>query len=98
MNNARFEVVQSPIARKYTFFLDKVEGKVYQYVTNLRGGTSWEEMMVYPKDAVTYTEPTYQIFIGGMMAADIFLINTKTGRTWKLVQDEDNKIFWEEFY
>ena len=100
MNNARFEVIQSPIARKYTFFLDKVEGKVYQLVQTRKGGDAWEEMTIYPKDNLTYTEPTYQIFIGGFAAADMFLINTKTGRTWVLVKENgnDDKTFWEEFY
>lgn len=100
MDNARFEVIQSPIARKYTFFLDKVEGKIYQLVQTRTGGDSWEEMTIYPKDILTYTEPTYQIFIGGFAAADMFLINTKTGRTWVLVKEngDDNKTFWEEFY
>ncbi len=100
MNNARFEVIQSPIARRYTFFLDKVEGKVYQLVQTRTGGDSWEEMTVYPKDNNTYTEPAYQIFIGGFAAADMFLINTKTGRTWVLVKEDDDgdKTFWEEFF
>ena len=100
MDNARFEVIQSPIARRYTFFLDKVEGKVYQLVQTPIGGDSWEEMTIYPKDNLTYTEPTYQIFIGSFAAADMFLINTKTGRTWVLVKEngDDNKTLWEEFY
>lgn len=100
MNNARFEVIQSSIARKFTFFLDKVEGKVYQLVQTRTGGDSWEEMTIYPKDNITYTEPTYQIFIGGFAAADMFLINTKTGRTWVLVKEDNDgdKTFWEEFF
>lgn len=100
MNNARFEVIQSPIARRYTFFLDKVDGKVYQLVQTQTGGDSWQEMTVYPKDNQTYTEPTYQIFIGGFAAADMFLINTKTGRTWLLVKEngDDDNTLWEEFY
>jgi len=100
MDNARFEVIQSPIARRYTFFLDKVEGKVYQLVQAPTGGDSWEEMTIYPKDNLTYTEPTYQIFIGSFAIADMFLINTKTGRTWVLVKEngDDNKTLWEEFY
>ena len=100
MNNARFEIIQSPIARKYTFFLDKIEGKVYQLVQTRTGGDSWQEMRVYPKDTQTYTEPTYQIFIGSFAAADMFLINTKTGRTWVLVKEngDEDQTFWEEFY
>lgn len=100
MDNARFEVIQNPIARRYTFFLDKVEGKVYQLVQTPTGGDSWEEMTIYPKDNLTYTEPTYQIFIGSFAIADMFLINTKTGRTWVLVKEngDDNKTLWEEFY
>lgn len=100
MNNARFEVIQSPIARRYTFFLDKVEGKVYQLVQTTTGGDSWQEMTVFPKDNQTYTEPTYQLFIGGFAVADMFLVNTKTGRTWVLVKKngDENQTFWEEFY
>ena len=98
MDNARFEVIQNTIVRKYTFYLDKVEGKVYQLVKTRTGGYSWEEMTIYPKDTQTYTEPTYQIYMGGIAAADSFLINTKTGRTWCLVQSNDDSILWEEFY
>ena len=98
MNNARFEVIQNPNVRKYTFYLDKVEGKVYQLVQSYGGRTKWEEMTVYPKDTQTYTEPTYQIYISGLMTSDTFLINTKTGRTWMLVQGRDDEILWEEFY
>ncbi|MCR5658699.1 MAG: hypothetical protein K6G25_05185 [Bacteroidales bacterium] len=98
MNNARFEMVQSPIMRKLTFYLDKVEGKVYQLVSTRTGGFSWEEMRIYPKDTTTYTEPTYQIYMGGIAAADTFLINTKTGRTWVLVKTSDDSTYWEEFY
>lgn len=98
MNNARFEVIQNPKVRKYTFYLDKVEGKVYQLVQSYGGRTKWEEMTVYPKDTQTYTEPTYQIYISGLMTSDTFLINTKTGRTWMLVQGRDDEILWEEFY
>lgn len=98
MNNALFEVIQNPKVRKYTFYLDKVEGKVYQLVQGYGGRTKWEEMTVYPKDTQTYTEPTYQIYISGLMTSDTFLINTKTGRTWMLVQGRDDEILWEEFY
>ena len=98
MNNARFEVIQNPKVRKYTFFLDKVEGKVYQMVQSYGGRTKWQEMEVYPKDTQTYTESTYQIYISGLMTSDTFLINTKTGRTWMLVKGKDDEILWEEFY
>lgn len=100
MNNARFEVIQSPIARRYTFFLDKVEGKVFQLVHSTASGFSWQEMTVYPKDNQTYTEPTYQLFIGGFAVSDMFLVNTKTGRTWVLVKEngDENQALWEEFY
>ncbi len=101
MNNARFEVIQNPNARKYTFYLDKVEGNVFLLVQTKSGGFAWEQMDVYPKDNTKYTEPTYQIFIGGIAAADTFLINTnlintKNGRIWNLVQGSNDKILWEE--
>ena len=96
MNNARFEVIQNPNARKYTFYLDKVEGDVFLLVQTKSGGFAWEQMDVYPKDKTQYTEPTYQIFIGGFAAADTFLINTKNGRIWNLVQGSNDNILWEE--
>lgn len=96
MNNARFEVIQNPNIRKYTFCLDKVEGNVFLLVQTKSGGFAWEQMDVYPKDNTKYTEPTYQIFIGGIAAADTFLINTKNGRIWNLVQGSNDKILWEE--
>lgn len=97
MNNARFEVIQNPNIRKYTFYLDKNEGNVYQLVKTRSGGFAWEIMDIYPNNSNTkYTESTYQIFIGGIAAADTFLIDTKTGRIWNLVQRPDESIVWEE--
>ena len=96
MNDARFEVIQNPNIRKYTFCLDKVEGNVFLLVQTSKGGITWEQMDVYPKDTTKYTEPTYHIFIGGIAASDTFLINTKNGRIWNLVQGSNDKILWEE--
>ena len=72
MNKARFEVIQSPIARRYTFLLDKVEGKVFQLVQTRTGGDSWEEMTVYPKDNINYIEPTYQILLEVLLLPTCF--------------------------
>lgn len=96
MNDARFEVIQNPNIRKYTFCLDKVEGNVFLLVQTKSGSSTWQQMDVYPKDDTKYTEPTYQIFISGLVAADTFLINTKTGRIWMLVQGSNDNILWEE--
>lgn len=97
MNNARFEVIQNPNIRRYTFYLDKNEGNVYQLVKTRSGGFAWEIMDIYPNKSNTkYTESTYQIFIGGIAAADTFLIDTKTGRIWNLIQRPDESIVWEE--
>ncbi len=97
MNDARFEVIQSPIIRKYTFYLDKCEGKVYQLVTTNSGGYAWELMNIYSYESnVEYTEPTYQIFLSGIVVADSYLVDTKTGRIWILVRREDDTILWEE--
>ena len=96
MNDARFEVIQNPNVRKYTFCLDKINGDVYLLVETKNGNNTWQLMDVYPKDKDRYTEPTYQIFISGLVSADTFLINTKTGRIWLLVQGPNDTISWEE--
>ena len=98
MDGTRFEVIQNPQVRRYTFFLDKYEGKVYQLAKTSTDGVTWEEMEVYPRDTQEYTTQTYQIYISGLVAADTYLINTKPGRTWVLVQKHDKSVYWEEFY
>ena len=83
--DARFEVVSSPLAAKWTFRLDRVTGHVGQLVTTNSGDATWEEMPVLGLPPVqTNGRPRFQIFNSGLAARWTFLIDTLTGRTWQL--------------
>ena len=96
--DSRYEIVQSPLAVRWTFRLDKFTGEVAQIVETSSGGLAWEAM---PRSAHTAAdtrrpnEPNYQLFISGAAARLTFLVNVNTGATWQLLEDTDNKIvFW----
>ena len=44
--DARFEIIQSQLAAKWTFRLDRYTGRVHQLVKTSDGGTAWETMLV----------------------------------------------------
>jgi hypothetical protein len=95
--NARFEVVGSPIAAKWTFRLDRATGHVAQLVSTPSGGTTWEEMLVLKLPTVPQPgKPRFQIFSSGLAAKWTFLIDTATGNTWQMVQNGDSTL-WEPF-
>lgn len=94
--NGRYEIIQSELARRQTFRLDKKTGSVFLLVTTKSGKDAWEEMEVIGKYVDdTSAEINYQIFIGGTAASDCFLINIYSGKTWQLFRDTDTKtLFW----
>lgn len=95
----RWEIVQSPILRKCTIKLDKYTGKTYQLVTTSNDNVTWEEILWIGDAASNRKENriNYQIFMGGIMARDCFLINIHTGETWILnvVDTSSERIVWE---
>lgn len=104
--NARFEVVQSELAARWTFRLDRFTGHVAQLVETEDAGDAWEEMTVIglpPLDMPTRAR--FQIFTSGLAAKHTFLIDNDTGRTWVVVSSTgknadgtDYKIdLWEPF-
>lgn len=95
MNSARYEIVQNPIARKYTFKLDKYTGNISQMVKMSDDEVGWESMLIISQDTVKYDEPVYQIVMGGYSVADTFLLNTKTGEVWQLVKGLFSEI-WQK--
>lgn len=93
----RYELVQSEIARRYFFKLDKFTGDVYQLVVKRNGDKTWEKMMVVGLSIDTIKENTinFQIFMGGTAISDCFMINIHTGSTYLLYKDPDTDIlFW----
>lgn len=97
-DSARYEIIQSPIKRAHTFKLDKFTGCIWQIVETKAGNLKWDYMYVENRldllgdDTLSY--PRFQIFLSGMVAADAYLLDTKTGNIWKLVRDENEGLWW----
>lgn len=93
--NGLFEIIQSPLVRKYTIKLDKETGTTWQMVKDGHNNICWERL--YRESAIIDRQIpgkiNYQIFMGGLAAADMFMINTNSGEIWQLCQGRDG-IFW----
>jgi len=96
INGGRFEIVQSDIARRQTFKIDKYTGKVYVYVKT-RDETkpfTWEKVYwigdIYEKPE-NPNQINYQLFLGGKAISDCILINIYTGKTWLLFTDSETE-------
>lgn len=88
----RYEIVQSELAAKWTFRLDRYTGDVSQLVTTSDGSDAWEFMIIIGKPNITPPyKPRFQIFTSGLAARHTFLIDNDTGRTWVLssIKDKD---------
>jgi hypothetical protein len=84
--NARYEIVQSEIAAKWTFRLDRYTGHIAQLVNTKTNGTTWEDMEVIElKPTLTPTRARFQIFTSGIAARHTFMMDTDTGESWVLV-------------
>jgi hypothetical protein len=81
---ARFEIIQSALAARETFKLDRFAGEVYMLVEKSENGevfwalTNWRDRPA----AITATAPRFQIFLGGQRVSDMFLLDSTTGKTW----------------
>jgi len=105
-STARFEILQSSLAAKWTFRLDRYSGRVWQLVKTSDDDNTWEEMPVIglPK-APNSAKPHFQLFTSGLAARHTFLINTDTGKTWVVVtskrKDKDGVEYeiniWDSF-
>jgi hypothetical protein len=104
--SGRYEIVQSPLAAKWTFKLDKYSGRIWQLVRTPDDENAWEEMAVKRRPTIkTFTKARIQIFTSGLAARHTFLLDSETGKTWVLASgksyDEDGSetetIAWEPF-
>jgi hypothetical protein len=87
-SEGRYEIVQSEIAAKYTFRLDRFTGKVSQLVEDSEHNVSWEEMTVMKLPKISNPKtPRFLIFISGLAARHTFLMDSFTGNTWVLAND-----------
>ena len=87
--NARFEIVQSELAAKWTFRLDRFKGRVAQLVRTKDDDNAWEDMEVIGLGPVQNpTRARFQLFTSGIAARHTFMIDTDTGKTWVLVSSK----------
>jgi hypothetical protein len=83
---ARFEILQSSLAAKWTFRLDRYSGRVWQLVKTNDDDNTWEEMpIVGLAKGQTAAKPRFQLFTSGLAARHTFLIDNDTGKTWLVV-------------
>jgi len=98
-NNSRFEIIQSSLAARWTFKLDKFTGKIWQYVRTKDDENIWEEMYVLPKP-ISSTRPKFQIYTSGLAARFTLLIDNDNGKTWVLTTSKDkdgNELtYWQQ--
>ena len=83
---ARFEVLQSQLAARWTFRLDRFTGRIAQLVKTKEDENTWEEMEVIGLPQIQApNRARFQLFTSGLAARYTFLIDTDTGKTWVLV-------------
>jgi hypothetical protein len=81
--NARFEVLSSSLAARFTFRLDRFTGHVAQLVKTNDDDDAWEEMdVVGLPTTVRPDRARFQLFSSGIAARYTFLIDTDTGHSW----------------
>ena len=95
-SDVRYEIVQSPLAARWTFRLDRYTGLVYQLAETVNGDLTWQEMIVgglysIPKP----NKPRFVIFCSGVAARFTFLMDTDTGQTWQLGTVGDIARWWK---
>jgi hypothetical protein len=84
-SDARYEIVQSPLATKWTFRLDRYTGRVYQLVKTKNDNLAWEAMLIEGHyDVPKPDRPRFAIFSSGLAARHTFLMDSDTGQTWVL--------------
>ena len=84
--DARYVIVQSEIAARWTFRLDRWTGHVAELVTTKSGDFTWQQMDVQGlAEAVAPLTPHFLIFTSGIAARFTFLLDTRSGASWVLV-------------
>jgi hypothetical protein len=99
-SNARFEIVQSQIAAKWTFRLDRFTGHVAQLSVDAADNSVvwwWVTPVVGLPQVENPTRARFQLFTSGIAAKHTFLIDTDTGRTWLMVTEQAKRANGTEY-
>ena len=88
-SDARFEIIQSELAAKWTFRLDRYTGSVDQLVRTRSDRYAWEKMPVTGLPKINNpNKPRFIIFTSGIAVRYTLLMDSKTGKTWVLTAVE----------
>ena len=83
---ARFEILQSQLAARLTFRLDRFTGHVAQLVRTKEDDHAWEGMQVVGLPSIPNpARARFQLFTSGLAVRHRFLIDTDTGKSWVVV-------------
>ena len=94
----RFAIVQSPLAARWTFRLDRYTGNVDQLVKIRFGGVTWQKMSVLDLPDTSGTRKArFVVFTSGLRARDTFLMDCQTGKTWILTTGPRDILGWIPF-
>jgi hypothetical protein len=88
-SSARYEIVQSTQAARWTFKLDRQTGMVYQIVKGANDENTWEKMPVEHLPLAATIGVHYELFLSSNLARLMLLMNLDTGRTWQLQRSTD---------
>ena len=96
-DEARYEILLSELAARYTFRLDRFTGETSQLVLQADSTLAWQSIRKDPHvlaDTRASARPNYQMFSSGLAARYTFLINVNSGATWQLQQNANDELFW----
>jgi hypothetical protein len=94
---ARYEIVQSPRAARYTFLVDKERGLVSRLVIAGDSVVSWAPIprMSHPAGSPEHAgRVNYELYTSGVAAIYTFLVNVNSGATWRLTADSAGGMMW----
>ena len=84
--DARYEIVQSVLAARLTFRLDRFTGHIAQLVRTSSDENAWQEMDIVGLPSISAPGRTrFQIFTSGLAAKFTFPLDTSSGKTWVMV-------------
>ena len=95
--NARFQIIQSELAAKATFKLDRFAGRVWQFLSTPDGNV-WSLMHVegMPTKGIESVVPRFQIFSSGLALKFTYLLDTVSGSCWELAGSEKSNDAWQQ--
>ena len=85
ISGARVEVLQSTLAAKWTFRLDRYAERVWQRVRKKDDDNAREEMPLVDLKVQASASPRFQLFTSGLAVRHTFLIDGDTGKAWLVV-------------